>query len=155
MKRGEVISLNKPRVIQWRDIFAIVDDGRLSVDDYREVEQAVRKQAGENPGGLGCLVILPPGATPPAPIVRRHIKDMLARLPIRCLGYAVEGTGFKGAAARATLIGMELFTKKRYPLVVEKDVPTALTGVLVQLGGPQRRDDGIDAHRAIARARAA
>lgn len=146
---------NTAPVIQWRDIFVIVDDGKLPIEDYRTLENVVQKQAAANPSGLGCLVILPTGATPPPPEVRRYLNEMLGRLAIRCLAYAVEGTGFKGASARAALVGMGIFIKKPYPTIVEKDVRTALDKLLEELGGRPRRADSAEAFRSIASGREA
>jgi hypothetical protein len=145
----------KAPVIQWRDIFAIVDDGTLTIADYRQLEKVVQKQATDNPKGLGCLVILPPGATPPPAEVRRYLNDMLGRLSIRCLAYVVEGTGFKGASARAALVGMGIFLKKPYPTMVEKDVKTAVGLLLEKIGGDERRAESDVAYQSIASGRQA
>src|SRR3954462_2782601 len=101
-----VMPIKTANIIQWRDLFVIIDDGHVSVDDYQRVETIVRSQAQRNPGGLGCLVIIPQGAQPPPTDVREYLDGMRGCLPKRCLAYPVEGTGFRAAAARAALVGM-------------------------------------------------
>ena len=97
---------------------------------YAFRELLVRAQAKGCPDGLGCLVIIPDKADPPPSAVRKHLEGMLSRLPIRSLGYLVEGTGFRAATARGALIGLGIFQRTRYPTKVFTALDTALEFVL-------------------------
>jgi hypothetical protein len=102
-------------VVQSQDLFVIIDDGHVAIQEYERVEPLVRAQAKSFPKGLRCLVIIPEQAIPPPSAVRDYLEGMLSRLPIRALGYFVEGTGFKAATVRAILIGLGIFQRKEYP----------------------------------------
>jgi hypothetical protein len=121
--------------IQWHDLFAIVDDGAIPVDGYGPIEQAMRQHAKAYASGIGCLVILPPGANPPPEHVKRRVKELLTRLEssLTCLAYVIEGSGFKAVAARAALVGMKIFASRPYPIFVETSMHAALTQVLPHL----------------------
>ena len=138
-------------VIQWQDLFVIVDDGRVSIQDYERVEPLVRTQAKSCPSGLGCLVIIPDNATPPPAVVRNYLEGMLGRLPIRSLGYLVEGTGFKAATVRAVLIGLGIFQGKNCPSKVFTALDVALGWLLT---GAQNQSDVRRALNAITESRA-
>ena len=138
-------------VVQWQDLFVIVDDGHVSIQEYERVEPLVLGQAKSCPKGLGCLVIIPDKANPPPAAVRHHLEGMLGRLPIRALGYLVEGTGFKAATARAALIGLGIFQRTAYPSKVFTALDAALGWLLT---GATRQSDVRRATNEIAECRA-
>jgi hypothetical protein len=117
-------------IVQWQDLFVIVDDGRVTINEYERLEPLVRVQAKGCPQGLGCLVIIPEKADPPTSAVRHHLEGMLGRLQIRSLAYLVEGSGFRAATARGALIGLGIFQRKRYPTKVFTTLVTALEWLL-------------------------
>lgn len=121
--------------IQWQDLFTIIDDGAIPLARYDPIESAMRDQARQFPDGIACLVILPPGAKPPPDDVKKGVKGLLTRLgpSLACLAYLVEGTGFKGVAARAALVGMKIFASRTYPIYVETSMPEVLGRVLPHL----------------------
>jgi hypothetical protein len=127
--------VNTGQFIQWQDLFALVDDGSVAIARYGSMESAIREQVRAYPKGIACLVILPPDARPPPDDVKRAVKSMLMRLSssISCLCYVIEGTGFKGVAARATLVGMKIFSSRPYPIYVETSMAEALTKVVSHL----------------------
>ncbi len=138
-------------IIQWRDLFIIIDDGSVPVSEYQRIEAIVTTQAKSNPGGLGCLVIIPQGAQPPPTEVRRYLDGMLDRLPMHCLAYLVEGGGFRAAAARAALVGMRVFQRKSYSTKVASSLDEAIKWLLDSLGGKgQRTGDLPKACKAVA-----
>ena len=132
-------------VVMWRDIFALVDQGRSKVEDYPILEALVIEQAGRHPGGLACLVIIPSTASPPPDHVRRAISDVLARLApkLRCLCWLVEGSGFRAAAVRATLAGLRMVNRSPYPTLVASDLNEALRWILPHLADGKLRFDEI------------
>jgi hypothetical protein len=124
--------VNAGQYIQWQDLFAIVDDGSIPISRYGVIETAMREQAKSYPQGIAVLVILPPDARPPPEEIRTTVKNILMRLvhSLSSLTYVVEGTGFKGVAARATLVGMKIFASRPYPIYVETTVREALAKVV-------------------------
>ena len=118
--------------IQWQDLFVIVDDGTTELERYTAIEVAMEAHAKQCPQGMSCLVILPPGATPPPDDVKRSVKDVLTRLAssLSGLAYVIEGTGFKAAAARASLVSMKIFASRPYPIFVETSLRVALSKML-------------------------
>jgi hypothetical protein len=129
--------VNFGQFIQWQDLFALVDDGAIPRSRYDAMELAIREQACGYPRGIACLIILPPEARPPPDDVKRSVKNLLNRLAasISCLAYVIEGTGFKGVAARATLVGMKIFSSRPYPIYVETSMPEGIAKVISHLAG--------------------
>lgn len=121
--------------IQWQDLFAIIDNGSVPISRYGLLESAMREQAKLFPQGIVCLVILPPDTKPPPDDIKRAVKSSLTRLApsLSCLAYVIEGTGFRGVAARAALVGMKIFTSRPYPVYVETSLHEALKKVLPHL----------------------
>jgi hypothetical protein len=121
--------------IQWHDLFVIIDNGSISLTRYGVIETAMREQAKLFPQGIACLGILPMDAKPPPDDVKRAVKSLLTRMApsLSCIGYVIEGTGFKGVAARATLVGMKIFASRPYPIYVEVSLHEALTKMLPHL----------------------
>ena len=129
------VAVRPGEYIQWHDLFVIVDDGSIPLARCRVIEDAMMEQAKQYPSGIGLVGILPPGAKPPAPEVQKAVKETLMRLgpSMTCLGYVVEGTGFKAVAARATLIGMKIFSSRPYPIYVDISLREVLLKVLPHL----------------------
>ena len=127
--------MNSGQFIQWHDLFVVIDDGAIPMGRYDAIETAMREQAKLYPSGLACLVILPPDARPPSDEIKRTVKNLLSRLAsnLTCLGYVVEGTGFKGVAARAALVGMKIFASRPYPIYVEISLAEVLQKMLPHL----------------------
>lgn len=127
--------MNSGQFIQWHDLFVLVDDGSVSPTRYDVIEAAMREQAKAFPQGIACLVILPPDTKPPSDAVKRAVRDLLTRMvsSLSCLAYLVEGTGFKGVAARASLVGMKIFAARPYPIYVETSMREMLSKVLQHL----------------------
>lgn len=121
--------MNSGHIIQWQDLFVLVDDGLIPVSGHAPLEAAIREQAGAFPKGVAMLIILPPHAKPPPDEVKRTVKETLTRLAmsLSSLAYVIEGTGFKGVAARAALIGMKIFSSRPYPIYVETSLHEALS----------------------------
>ncbi|HEX4417912.1 MAG TPA: hypothetical protein VH165_08435 [Kofleriaceae bacterium] len=131
--------MNSGQFIQWHDLFVVIDDGLIPIKRYELIESAMREQAKLYPQGLGCLVILPPDARPPSDEIKRAVKGLLSKLAssLSSLGYIVEGTGFKGVAARAALVGMKIFASRPYPIYVETSIREVLSKMLPHLADGQ------------------
>lgn len=127
--------MNAGQFIQWHDLFVIVDDGTLSNARYDVVESAMREQGKQFANGIVCLCILPPDTRPPPDEIKKRVKSVLTKVAshLSALAYVVEGTGFKGVAARATLVGMKIFASRPYPIYVETSLQEALIKVFPHL----------------------
>lgn len=127
----------------WRDICAVFDDGTYAVRDYAALEQRLVEQKRKFSGGLGCLVVIPPGSQRIQDDVRNEIDRVLNAISVRCLCWAVLETGFRGASIRAIVTAMNLFgTRRKYPTLVTGSLEEALTWLLPQLeGGASRRKE--------------
>ena len=118
--------MSSGQFVQWQDLFVLIDDGAIT--RYDPIEAAIREQARTLDHGVALLCILPPEAKPPPDDVKRSVKSALTRLApsLSCLAYVIEGTGFRGVAARATLVGMKIFSSRPYPIYVETSVQEAI-----------------------------
>jgi hypothetical protein len=127
--------VNAGQFIQWQDLFAVIDDGTIPIPRYDPIESAMREQARQFPNGIACLVILPPNTKLPSDEIKKSVKTLLTRMApqLSCLAYVVEGTGFKGVTARASLVGMKIFSSRPYPIYVETSLALALGKVLPHL----------------------
>jgi hypothetical protein len=127
--------MNSGHTIQWQDLFILVDDGLILSSGYGLFEAAVREQHAVFPKGIALLCILPPHAKPPPDDVKRAVKAALMRIApsLSSLAYVIEGTGFKGVAARAALIGMKIFSSRPYPIYVETSLREALGKVAAHM----------------------
>jgi len=127
--------VNAGQFIQWHDLFVVIDDGSIPLPRYTVIEHAVREQAKSFKQGISMFGILPADAKPPPDEVKRAVKDLFTRMTasISCLAYLIEGTGFKGVAARATLVGMKLFSSRPYPIYVETSLHEALKKIAPHL----------------------
>ncbi|HMJ51191.1 MAG TPA: hypothetical protein VK540_03925 [Polyangiaceae bacterium] len=156
--RAEGGDAPRPRLpaFLWADIFVLVDHGHAAADDYPILERMVLEQGEKHPGGLGGLVIIPSGASPPPEEVRRAIREVITNVStrLRCLCWLVEGAGFRAAAVRATLIGLRVFGRQSYATHVASDITEAVGWILRNLedGMSREQDLGI-ALDAIQRAR--
>jgi hypothetical protein len=118
--------------IQWEDLFVLVDDGTIPSAGYGPIESEIREQNKTFPRGVGLLCILPPDAKPPPDEVKRTVKVALARVAssLSSVAYVIEGTGFKGVAVRAALVGMKIFSSRPYPIYVESSLRQAVDKML-------------------------
>lgn len=120
--------MNAGQLIQWQDLFVLVDDGAIPISRYTPLEVGIRDLARTHPQGVALMVILPPDTRPPPEDVKRYVKATLTRLApsLSSLAYVIEGTGFKAVAVRATLVGMKIFSSRPYPIYVEVSVREAV-----------------------------
>jgi hypothetical protein len=123
-------------IILWRNIFVLVDDGKVPVVQYANLKRRILDQASGFKDGIGGLVIIPPSATPPPEDVRNAINDALKTLAgaLRCFCWVVEGTGFQGAMVRGVLNGIRMFGRHRYPTFITSNLDEALGWTLPHLG---------------------
>lgn len=127
--------MNSGQFIQWHELFVMVDDGSIPVPRYNVIAAAMRDQAAMYPHGIAILCILPPETRPPSDAIKRAIKETLMRVTnsLSSLAYLVEGTGFRGVAARASLVGMKIFAARPYPIYVETSMHEVITKLMPHL----------------------
>jgi hypothetical protein len=124
-------------VILWRNIFVLVDNGKVPASHYSSLKQRLVSQAsGFRKEGVGVMVIIPQNATPPPEDVRNAINEALKGLAgaLRCLCWVVEGSGFQGAMVRAVLNGIRMFSRHQYPTFITVNLEEALAWMLPRLG---------------------
>jgi len=128
-------------VFLWRDVFVVVDNGKVPASNYRTLKQRVVDQASGFEHGVGCLTIVPRSAMPPPEDVRRAIGDALGALAgnLRCLCWLIEGSAFQAAMVRGVLSGIRMLSRPPYPTLVTGDMDEALTWMLPYLGGGASR----------------
>jgi hypothetical protein len=140
-------------IIIWQDVFVVVDQGAIRALDYAAIEAMGRDHIATHASGVAVLVIIPSVARPPAEEVRRAITTMLSRSErhLRCVCWLVEGTGFRAAAVRAALTGLQMVNKSPYPTRVCSELGEALRWILPHMAnGRARLDSVVDAVNAIA-----
>ena len=143
LPRGATPS-SRNRILFWRDICVVVDDGSARVVDYADFGRLILEQKSKYPGGIGCLVIIPQQAKPPPDDVRKAINRALADIEdgLSCFCWVVESTGFSAAMARGVLTGIRILARHKYPIETKLDLKDALTWMLPHLeGGKQRIAD--------------
>jgi hypothetical protein len=142
------------QVLQWEDVFVVIDDGRGRASDYDVLVRGVlAEQASRYAIGLGCLVIIPVDAKPPSEPVREAIKASLAVVPLRCLCWLVEGAGFHAAMVRGVLTGLRLVVSRPYDTHVSRDLEEALRWMLPHLVGGTKRIETVSRAAAAIRTR--
>jgi hypothetical protein len=123
------------RVVIWRDLFVIVDNGHARPSDYMSCAREVNQLAQRYPDGVGLITVLPPLTTPPEPEVRQAIKDAYGVVAkhLRAVCWIVEGTEFRAAAVRAALAGLRLLMRPPFPTMVTSTYQEGVTWVLAKL----------------------
>jgi len=123
-------------VILWRNIFVVVDNGKVPVSEYSSLKKRVVDQASRFKEGVGGLVIIPQSATPPPQDVRDAINDALLGLAgaLRCFCWVVEGAGFQAAMVRGVLNGIRMFSHQSYPTFITGSLDEALAWMLPHFG---------------------
>jgi hypothetical protein len=138
-------------VILWRNIFVLVDNGKVPASEYATLKQRIVAQASGFRNGIGGLVIIPRSATPPPEDVRNAINDALRGLAdaLRCFCWVVEGSGFQAAMVRGVLNGIRTFGLRPvdYPTFITANLDEALAWVLPQLGLGALRTSDLDQAR--------
>jgi len=127
--------VNPGDFLSWHDLFVVIDDGSIPLARYGVIEAAMRERVKLFPQGIANLTILPADAKPPPEDIKRVVKSLLTRIApsLSSLTYLIEGTGFKGVAARATLVGMKIFSSRPYPVYVEISLHEAIKKMLPHL----------------------
>jgi hypothetical protein len=122
----------------WRDIVAIIDDGRQSAPAYEALARLAAALKTEHPRGYGVLIIIPKNARPPSDRARRAINELLEACVggLKCICWLVEGKGFQAAMARAVLTGLRLLPGTPYQTNVKSDLPEAVEWILRCIRGP-------------------
>lgn len=122
----------------WRDIVAIVDDGRQSAPAYEALARLAVALKTEHPRGYGVLIIIPKNARPPSDQARRAINAALEAAVggLKCICWLVEGRGFQAAMARAVLTGLRFFPRGNFETSVKSDLPEAIEWILRCIRGP-------------------
>jgi hypothetical protein len=122
----------------WRDIVAIIDDGRQSGPAYQALTRLAAALKTEHPRGYGLLIIVPKNARPPSDQARRAINEALEAAVggLKCVCWLVEGKGFQAAMVRAVLTGLRFFPRSAFESNVKSDLSDAVEWILRCIRGP-------------------
>jgi hypothetical protein len=120
------------------NVFVVFDDGAALATDYPIIQRIIAKEARQFPKGMVCLTIIPPNAKPPREEIRDAIRDAFGNVTKHLAGvcWFVEGTGFKGAAARAVISGIVMIMSPPYPSHITTDFADALAWCYRTAGSP-------------------
>lgn len=127
------------RVILWNDVFVVVDNGSGRARDYKVLHELITQRTRHVRRGLGCLAIIPQGATPPPLEVRAALDQTLQSIPLHCICWVVEGQGFHSAMVRAVLTGLRFLKYQKYPTHIARSLEDALAWMLPLLQGGAAR----------------
>jgi hypothetical protein len=110
-------------------VFIVLDDGALVASDYPIMERVVVHESRRRAAKLACVTIVPATAKPPDEDNRVAIRKTLATVTphLTSLCWTLEGSGFKGAAARAVLSGILLVMNPPFPTHITGDLHDALS----------------------------
>lgn len=122
-------------MVQWRNIFVLFDRGAALPHDYALATQLILEQARHCPRGLGALTVWPAALPVPHESIRRAILGAYQTLAphLRGAAFILEGEDFRAAAVRAALAGIHLALRHPYPVRVERNLPTAVGWLLMQV----------------------
>lgn len=123
------------KVIVWRDVLVVSDDGRSVPADYDELIAIAAEIGQKYPRSVGLLNIIPANAVPPSDQSRAAINRALeaAERDLRGASWCIEGSGFQAAMVRAVLTGIRFLTPSGYPRHVSSSVAESLTWLFQQL----------------------
>jgi hypothetical protein len=129
-------------LVLWRNIFVVVDDGRLELDDINDIAQCVRQLGEQHPGGVGGVTVIPANGSPPSESHRLAIKRAyhLVSHHLKAMCWMVEGQGFRAATVRASLAGLRLLLQPRFPTKIAASLDEALPWLSAQLGSSTTAD---------------
>jgi len=128
--------MSNVRVIVWRDVLVVCDDGRSVSSDYDEMYEIGAELSQTCRNGIGLLAIIPPDSTPPSSEVRAAMNRVLERGPeLRAACWCIESSGFEAATVRAVLCGLRFLRSAPYPRHNASNVHASLTWLLPLLHG--------------------
>jgi hypothetical protein len=108
----------------WHDVYVAWVKGSATVANQIESYRHIKKVSELWPRGVATMVVIGPTAGPVSDDVRKEqdkiYRDFGSRM--RCMAYVILGTGFQASVARATLMTMNLLTRRPYPTSVHSDV---------------------------------
>lgn len=137
--------MSNVRVIVWRDVLVVCDDGRSVPSDYDELFNIAAELTDAFPTGIGLLTIIPENAVPPTDQVRSALNRALERVrKLRGACWCIEGSGFQAAMVRAVLLGIRFLSGAPYPRHTASDLESGLLWLLPLLDGGVSRLPDLD-----------
>lgn len=115
-------------VIASPHLFISVIDGEPTVEGSLAQSACAKTLLDKPARSVGCLVVLGPSTTPPAPSVRKEIMNRLLEIVPFSAGLAmvVEADGFRGAALRGVFTSFLMVRRLPYQAEVFRDTRSAL-----------------------------
>lgn len=124
-------------LVLWRNIFVVVDDGRLELDDIEAIAQCVLQLGQQNATGVGGLTVIPSTGRPPSEAHRLAIKRAyyVVAQHLKAMCWMVDGQGFRAATIRASLAGLRLLLQPKFPTKIAANLEEAIPWLSTQLNG--------------------
>ena len=133
---GEEIE-ETPRLpfVVWRNIFVVIDDGSVAIDDIEAISGRVLSLGQRYPGGVGGLTVIPATGRPPSEENRQAIKQAYGRVSghLKAMCWMVDGQGFRAATIRAALAGLRLLLQPPFPTKVAANLNEGVPWLFSQL----------------------
>jgi hypothetical protein len=129
-------------LVLWRNIFIVVDDGKVQLDDIDAIAQRVRQLGEQYPAGVGGVTVIPANGNTPSEAHRLAIKRAyyLVSQHLKAMCWMVDGQGFRAATVRASLAGLRLLLQPRFPTKIAASLDEALPWLSAQLGNSSSAD---------------
>jgi hypothetical protein len=121
--------------VEWRNIFVILDDGTVAVEDIEDLSDCALDLGRRNPSGIGGVIVVPASGHPPTEANRLAMKRAYSKVSkhLKAMSWMVEGQGFRAATIRAGLAGLRLVLQLPFPTKVtaslEEAVPWLCTSI--------------------------
>jgi hypothetical protein len=131
---------------QCRHAFVSVWTQPSTIDSLSAVRQCEESLAREAPDGLVVLTVMTGTAFAIGTREREEAQRLAQRFDktTQAAAYVIEGSGFRAAAMRAVLAGLQLLARTSHPVRVFSDVPTAVEWLGGRARPPIAPDDLAD-----------
>lgn len=119
----------------WRNIFVVVDDGSLTIEEVERIAHQVLKLGLKHSSGVGGITIIPAKSRPPSEPHRQAIKRAYALVArhLKAMCWTVEGQGFRAATLRAGLAGLRLLLQPSFPTKIADGLEDGIAWLSAQL----------------------
>jgi hypothetical protein len=108
----------------WHDVSVAWVKGAATAANQIETYRHIKKFIDQWPRGVGTMVVISPTAQPLSDDARKEQEKIYRDFGPKTRGmvYVLLATGFQAAMARATLITLNLITRRPYPTSVHSNV---------------------------------
>jgi len=122
----------------WEDVFFLVWRGPATVPRAKRVAEFFGAFSNARPGGVGLMTVVNPEAPPPVGEAREIFAQTMraASTKVRVSSYYIPIEGFKGAAIRGALTGLNLLARNPFSTRAFLTIPEAANWFATRMPGP-------------------